>query len=226
MSPDGATGAAGTRIVLRPLATPLPLGFLALALATTMFSAVQLGWIPAAEGRVAGCTALFATFPLQLLASVFGFLSRDPVAATGMGILSGTWAVAGFTTLTSPPGSVSSGLGVLLLVAGLGMFTPAAVAMGSKVVPAAVMALAGTRFVVTGVYEMTGSQAWKTGAGWIGVALAVLALYAALALELEGAQEKTVLPLGRRGPGRTVMAGEGPLAPEELIEEAGVRPQL
>ncbi|TYP90299.1 GPR1/FUN34/YaaH family transporter [Blastococcus xanthinilyticus] len=226
MTADGAAGAAGTRVVLRPLATPLPLGFLALALATTMFSAVQLGWIDADQGRVASYTALFATVPLQLLASVFGFLSRDPVAATGMGILSGTWAIAGLTTLTNPPGAASQGLGVLLIVAGAAMFVPAVVALSSKIVPAAVMGLAGTRFIVTGVYELTSSSAWKATAGWVGVALAALALYAALALELEGGQEKTVLPLGRRGPGRSAMAGEGPLAPEELVEEAGVRPQL
>lgn len=218
--------AAGTRIVLRPLATPLPLGFLALALATTMFSAVQLGWIDADQGRVAGYTALFATAPLQLLASVFGFLSRDPVAATGMGLLSGTWAITGLTTLTNPPGAAGQGLGVLLVVAGLAMLVPAAVAMSSKIVPAAVMALAGTRFIVTGVYGVTASSAWEAVAGWVGVALAALALYAALALELEGGQEKTVLPLGRRGPGRAAMSGEGPLAPQRLIEEAGVRPQL
>ncbi|MGY1724397.1 GPR1/FUN34/YaaH family transporter [Blastococcus sp. SYSU DS0533] len=220
------TSAAGTQVVLRPLATPLPLGFLALALATTMFSAVQLGWIPAAEGRVAGYSALLATAPLQLLAAVFGFLSRDPVAATGMGVLSGTWAVASLTTLTTPPGAASQGLGVFLLIAGVTMFVPAAAAYGSKIVPAAVMGLAGSRFIVTGIYELTGSAGWKTAAGWVGVALAALAVYAAFALELEGVKEKTVLPLGRRGPGKAAIAGEGPLAPEELIEEAGVRPQL
>jgi succinate-acetate transporter protein len=164
--------------------------------------------------------------PLQLLASVFGFLSRDPVAATGMGILSGTWAVAGITTLTNPPGTASEGLGVLLLVAGLAMFVPAAAAMDSKIVPAAVMGLAGTRFVVTGAYELTGSAEWKSAAGWLGIALAVLALYAALALELEGVRERGVLPIGRRGSGRAAMAGEGPLEAAHLIKEAGVRPQL
>jgi uncharacterized protein len=215
-----------TRIVLRPLATPLPLGFLALALATTLFSAVQLGWIPPDQGRIAGLTAVAATAPLQLLASVYGFQSRDPVAATGMGVLAGTWAVAGATTLTSPPGASSAGLGVLLLVAGPAMLVPAAAAFASKVVPAVVMATAASRFVVTGVYELTGSTAWKTAAGWVGVVLALVALYAALALELEGARERTVLPVGRRGAGRAAMAGEGPLDPEDLVEEAGVRPQL
>jgi hypothetical protein len=143
-------GEPATRVVLRPLATPLPLGFLALALATTVFSAVQLGWIPADQGRIAALTALAATVPLQLLASVFGFLCRDPVAATGMGALAGTWAGAGLTTLTSPPGAVSAGLGVLFPVAGAAMLLPAAAALPSKVVPAVVMATAATWFVVTG----------------------------------------------------------------------------
>ncbi|WP_347057069.1 GPR1/FUN34/YaaH family transporter [Blastococcus sp. HT6-30] len=226
MSTGAGATPTGTQVVLRPLATPLPLGFLALALATTVFSAVQLGWVPPEEGRVAGYTALFATVPLQLLASVFGFLSRDPVAATGMGVLSGTWAVAGLTTLSTRPGQVSPGLGTLLLVGAAAMLVPAAAAVSSKVVPAAVMALAATRFAVTGIYELTGSAAWKTTAGWVGVVLAVLAIYAALALELEGARERTVIPVGRRGAGRSAMAGDGPLDPGDLIREAGVRPQL
>lgn len=194
---DG-TDPAATRVVLRPLATPLPLGFLALVLATTVFSAVQLGWVPPTEGRVAGLTAVFATAPLQLLAAVMGFLARDPVAATGMGVLTGTWAVVGVTTLTSPPGAVSDGLGIFLVAAGICMLVPA-VSAGSKLVPGAVMALAGVRFAVTGAYQLTGSAAWKSTAGWVGLALAVLALYAALALELEGSHRRTVLPLGRRG---------------------------
>jgi len=139
-----------TRVVLRPLATPLPLGLLALAPATTASSAVQLGWVAPGQGRVAALTALVATVPLQLFASAFGFLTRDPVAATGMGVLSGTWAVTGITTLTSPPGTTSSGPGVLLVVGGIAMLVPAAAAMGSKVVPAVVMTVAAARFLTTG----------------------------------------------------------------------------
>ncbi|MGY1743711.1 MULTISPECIES: GPR1/FUN34/YaaH family transporter [unclassified Blastococcus] len=216
----------GTRVVLRPIATPLPLGFLALAVSTVLFSAVQLEWIAPTEGRIAALTALAATVPLQLLSSVIGFLARDPVAATGMGVLSSTWAVVGFTTLTSPPGAVSDGLGVFLVTAGLAMVVPAAAAAGSKVVPAAVMALAATRFAVTGVYELTGSAVWKTAAGWVGLLLAVVAVYAALALELEGAQRRTVLPLGRRGAGLAAVRGEAGLGAGDLRDEAGVRPQL
>jgi uncharacterized protein len=220
------TAPPATRVVLRPLATPLPLGFLALVLATVAFSALQLGWIPPTEGRVAALTALLATVPLQLLAAVVGFLARDPVAATGMGILAGTWAVVGYTTLTSPPGAVSDGLGVLLVTAGIAMLVPATSAVTSKVVPAAVMALAAVRFAVTGAYQLTGSADWKSAAGWVGLALAAVALYAALALELEGSSGRTVLPVGRLGEGRAAVRGEGPLNAAELAKEAGVRPQL
>ena len=204
--------APGARVVLRPLATPLPLGFLALVLATTTFAALQLGWIPPEQGRVAAITAVAATVPLQLLASVVGFLARDPVAATGMGVLTGTWAVVGLTTYTSPPGSTSAGLGVLLVTAGLAMFVPAVSGL-AKLVPAAVMGPAGVRFVVTGIYELEASPTWKSAAGWVGLALAVLALYAALALELEASHGRTILPLGRR-------------EPVDVAVEPGVRPQL
>ncbi|MGY1733542.1 hypothetical protein ACI798_18695 [Geodermatophilus sp. SYSU D01045] len=225
MSTHGAAPGPATRLVLRPIATPLPLGFLALALATTVFSAVQLAWIPPTEGRVAALTALAATVLLQTIASVVGFLARDPVAATGMGVLAGTWGTVGLTTLTSPPGTASKGLGVLLLTAGVAMSVPA-VAGAAKLVPASVMGLAGVRFVVTGAYELTGSTTWMTVAGWVGLALAVLALYAAMALELESVEARTVLPAGRRGPAEAAVRGQGSLDVDDLAREPGIRPQL
>jgi succinate-acetate transporter protein len=186
-----------THVVLRPLASPLPLGFLALVLATVPFAAVQLGWVPPTEGRIAALAAVAATVPLQLVAALIGFLARDVAAATGMGVLAGTWGTVGLTTLTSPPGATSKGLGVLLVAAGICMFVPAAAA-SAKLIPASVMGLAGVRFLVTGGYELSASAPWKTAAGWVGLALGALALYAALALALEGSAGRTLLPLGRR----------------------------
>lgn len=210
---------------LRPVATPLPLGFLALAAVTTVFAVIQLDWVPTDQARIAGLTALAFTVPLQLVAAVFGFLTRDPVAATGMGVLAGTWAIVGFTTATVPPGTNSKGLGVLLLVSAAALLVPVAAAI-SKIVPAAVIATASLRFAVTGVSELTGSEAWRTTAGIVGLALAVLAVYAALALELEGARGHTVLPVLRRGQGRTAFRGNMADELEGVVHEAGVRKQL
>src|SRR5215203_1986324 len=100
------------QVVLRPVATPLPLGFLALFLATVGFAVLQLGWVPDSQSHTVALAVLASTVPLQLIVCVAGFLARDPAAATGMGLLSGGWAAACLATLTSPPGTTSDGLGV------------------------------------------------------------------------------------------------------------------
>jgi uncharacterized protein len=213
------------RVVMRPLATPLPLGFLALTVATTVFATVQLGWVPVAQERVAALSALVFAVPLQLVACVMGFLSRDPVAGTGMGVLAGTWAVTGAATLTAPPGSSSPGLGVVLLVAALCLLVPAVGASG-KLVAAAVMGLSAVRFAVTGLAEITGAGAWMAVAGWAGIVLGALALYAAAGFELEDIRRRTVLPVGRRGAGATALRGDLRDEVSGVVHEAGVRTQL
>ena len=214
-----------TRVVLRPIASPLPLGFLALGVATTAFASVQLGWIPQEQGHIVALGVLALTVPMQLLASVMGFLARDPVAATGMGILSGTWGAACLATLTSPPGAASDGLGVVLLAAAACLLVPA-VAARTKVVPALVILTSAVRFAVTGVAQLDGGKTWLHAAGWVGIVLALLSWYAALALELEGTMSRTVLPLGRTGASRRAVDGDLADQVGDVAKEPGVRQQL
>src|SRR4051794_40875038 len=98
MSPATSEREWPARVVVRPVATPLPLGFLALFIATLAFSALQLSWIDQDQGHTVALAVLGLTVPLQLVAAAVGFMARDPVAATGMGILAGTWASAGLAT--------------------------------------------------------------------------------------------------------------------------------
>jgi succinate-acetate transporter protein len=216
---------ANTRVVLRPIGSPLPLGFLGLFVATLSFSAVQLGWVPQAQGSNVALAALGLTVPVQLLASVFGFLARDPVAGTGMGILAGTWATAGLSTLTSPPGVTSPGLGIVLIGSGLAMFVPAA-AGREKTVAATVMAVSGIRFIITGIAEMNGLAGWMTVAGWVGLVLATVSLYAAMAFELEGTDKRAVLPLWRRGDAASAVHDGEAEQLSGVAREPGVRKQL
>ncbi|MBC7273668.1 MAG: hypothetical protein H5T76_34055 [Streptomyces sp.] len=216
---------AVSRIVLRPVGTPLPLGFLALGLATTVFSALQLDWLGAADGTAVARAVLVFTVPLQVLASVFGYLCRDPVAGTGMGVLAGTWAAVCVITLGSPPGAHSDALGTVLLAAAVAMLVPTAAA-GGKLVAAAVMGVSAVRFAVTGIAEITASSAWETTAGVIGLVLAALALYAALGFELEDTAHHTVIPLLRRGSGRTALHSDVAAQLSDISHEAGVRKDL
>jgi succinate-acetate transporter protein len=190
-----------------------------------VYAAVELGWIPATETKTAALAVLLATAPLQGLASIFGFLSRDPVAATGFGVLAGIWAVIGASSLAGAPGATSSGLGIVLLAASAALLVPVISAI-IKPAAAAVMAFAAVRFAVTGIAELTDDHAWLVAAGIVGIALGVVALYAALAFELEGVHKKAILPIGRRGDAKTAMSGDSSSQIRHIQTEAGVREQL
>lgn len=107
-------------------AGPLTLGFLGLAAATFVRAGLELGWVEPAEGKKAALIAIAFTVALQFAASVIGFLARDGVAATGMGLLAGIWLAFALVTYTSPPGSTSDALGLFLVVAAVAICIPAA----------------------------------------------------------------------------------------------------
>jgi succinate-acetate transporter protein len=212
--------------MLRPLANPLPLGFLALGTATLLLSGVQLQWLPPEDATTVAVILLVFVAPLQLLASVIGFLARDPVAGTGMGILAGTWAAVGFTTLRSPLGTTSHALGLLLLVSATAMLVPALGAHEAKLVPALVLATTALRFLLTGVYQLSGITGWKVAGGATGVVLCAFALYAATAFMVEETSHRSWLPLGRRSGGRRAITGDLSQQLDHIASEAGVREQL
>ena len=215
-----------TVVTLRPIAGPLALGFFGLAAATFVVSGLQLDWVDAAEGRhVALCIMAF-TVPLQFTASLFGFLARDGVAATGMGLLAGAWAAVGLVTYTGPPGSTSDALGLFLLVAGVAVWAAASSALASKLVPALVLATAGLRFMVTGIFQLTSNESLENTAGVLGLLLAAFAIYAAYAAEFEDVLKRPVLPLGRRGKAERAVKGAYAEQVANVAHEPGVRQQL
>lgn len=215
-----------TRVFLRPIANPFALGFLGLAGATVTVSGTELGWIPPAEIHQAAAVVLVFAPLLQTIACVFGFLGRDAVAATGMGVLAGAWACVGVVLLVAPPGATSHALGTFLFAAAAGLLVTAGTAAQTKLVPALVILTTALRFCVTAVYQLTGSEAWQDAAGYTGLVLGFLAVYAAASLETEDIRRRTVLPTLRRARGRAVMEGDLEAQIEKLANEAGIREQL
>jgi hypothetical protein len=204
----------------------MALGFLGLAGATFVVAGLNLGWVAASEQRSVALIVIAFTVPLQLLASIIGFLARDGIAATAMGLLSGIWLAQALVLYTSQPKATSDTLGLFLLFAMVAIWVPASSALSSKLVPAAVFTTAGIRFGLTGIYQLTGSDAWKHAAGAVGLLLAALAIYAAYAAEFEDALKRRVLPFGRRGRGETAVSGTYAQQIAELAHEPGVRSQL
>lgn len=214
-------------VTVRPIATPLSLGFLALAVASFLVSGLQLAWVsPVSQGHTIALLVLVVVVPLQAAGSIFGFLARDPAAAAGFGVLSGTWAGFCAATLSTPAGMTNRGLGLLLCASAGTLLVPIAASAWGKPLAAAVLLFAAGRFAVSGAYQLTQSDAARHAAGWLGIAVVATAVYAALAFELEGAAGRAVLPVGRIGRGRLAMRGDFTDEMRHVTHEPGVRRPL
>lgn len=213
------------RIMLRPIANPLPISLCGLVIVTSTVAALQLGLVPTGQSQVVGRLVIAVALALQLPGAMFGVLARDPAAGTGMAILGGTWLVVGISLAFTPPGPSSAGLGMALVAAAVALSVPIA-ASTAKPVTVLVLATGALRFVVTGVSELSGVPAWETAAGVLGFVLGAVALYAAMAFQLEDVLHRAVLPLGRRGPAASAMGKSMRDQLRGIEKEAGVRQQL
>jgi succinate-acetate transporter protein len=231
---DGTGGAADqarvvariediTRITLRPLASPLPLGFFTVALATGLASSLQLGLVDR-QGAVAVGLLIAPAFVLQFLVTVFALLSRDAMAATVMGTFAGSWLVDALI-FTLQPADANQALAVFLF-----LFTAFVAMMAYTARPKAVLCVVLTiaipRFLFSALFEATQSVTIERIAGVIGFVLVAAALYTAWALLLEDMAGKAVFPVGRRGPALAALEGEVADQLLGLEHNAGVRRTL
>jgi uncharacterized protein len=221
---DGAT--AAVRIVLRPIASALPLGFFAFAIGSILLTGLELGWVPTAQGGQIALLQLGFVAPLQLAAALLAFAARDVGAATALGLFGATWAAVALVDLSLAPGQTSKALGLFLCALAVPLAGLAAGAATVKPVLTLVLVVGAARFVLTGVYQLSGSSWAETTSGWLGLPLALVAAYLGLALLLEDARGATVLPLLRRSGARAAMEEPFDAQVGHLVHEAGVRDQL
>lgn len=214
------------RVVLRPIASSLPLGFFAFTVGTVLLSAIELQWSPVATTGQIAIIVLAFVVPLEALSGVFAFLARDSGAATGLTTLSAAWAASGISLLLGPPGALSRPLAIFMLVLTVLMLIMSVTAVFGKPLFGVLLVLGACRFALTGIYQATGFTSVEQAAGWLGVPLALFALYGGLALLLEESFQRMVLPLGRRGRARSSLEGSFSHQVHQAEQEAGVRRQL
>lgn len=214
------------RVFLRPISNPMALGFIGVAVASLVDAGLNFNWYPPKEFHQAGLVILVFAPLTQVIASVFGYLARDPVASTGMGVQAAGWLAIGLLIATGTPGSTNDVLGTLLFAAGAGLFLVAIVCFQSKAVAALVLASTASRWILEGIYQTSGTTFWQKASGVLGLVLCALALYTAFAMELEDQKKRTVLPILRRGAAKHALEPELGLQTETVAAEAGVRSQL
>jgi uncharacterized protein len=105
---------AMTRIVLRPIGSPLPLGFFTVAIDNVLVSALQWGMLAAADQR-AVALIVFPAFIVQAISGIFALSARDSIAGTLMLSFATTWLVDALVFFVNPPGAVAA-LGMFYVV--------------------------------------------------------------------------------------------------------------
>lgn len=216
-----------TRIVLRPLASPLPLGLFAFALGSLVLGVSQLGAFGPTGGdpTVTVMLAAFVALP-QLLAAVIAFLTREATVATLLALVGMSWP-ANVVVLALNPGAMSNAprgvlyLGVATVLVLLGLS-----ALAAKPFVGALVLAAATRFVVNGVFDVTAIRWIEVVSGVASLVGAALAGYLALAFALEDSRHETVLPTGRRGAAARAFTSDLDSQLTAVAHEAGVRNQL
>jgi succinate-acetate transporter protein len=225
MTDDGSL-APYARITLRPIGSPLPLGLLALMCAGVLLSLEQIGALALDQGRPIALILIGFVVPLELLAAILSFLARDTVAGTGLSLFTGAWLATALVSLSSQPGATSPALGSFLFALSAAMVVLIAGASFGKAGPAVVIVFGAARFLVTGLYEVTGSTGLERAAAVLGFGLAAAALYSALATVVEDVQGEMKLPMGRRAKARDALEAPFSAQLDRLEHEAGVRQQL
>jgi succinate-acetate transporter protein len=176
-----------------------------------------------------GWVLIAVPIPLQLVAAIFGFHGRSASAATGSSVLAAAWLGTALALINARPGEPvpSEATAMLAFAVGAALLVPAlSDARGGSLLPAGVLAFAACRFVLTGVVGITHSGGLKTATGAVGCAVAAAALYAALALEVEGSRSKGMLPTFRRVESRSALLAPLDEQVVALENEAGVRKNL
>ena len=173
-----------------PGATPLPITFLGLTIATTIYAGFETEILPKADFHTVGWLVLAIPVPMQLVPSIWGWIRGELAAATGSAVLAATWLALSIVTITRPVGAPGPSHAESLL-----LFASAAALVVSvttelvdgKIITGAVLLAAAVRFALTGVSGLTHSQGWATAAGVAGFVLAGVAFAGAFSIELRSA---------------------------------------
>jgi succinate-acetate transporter protein len=229
----GAPGGNGSiaaeqvvQVTLRPLGSPLPLGFFAFGTGTMLLTALELQWVPATQQHAMAVLMLTFVAPLELFAALMAFPARDAGAGTALGMFGGAWVAVGVSLLGAPPASHTATLATFMFTITVMIGAMAIATISGKPVFALLLTLAAVRYLLTGLYEASGSIGFEHASGWVGLPIGLFSVYGGLALLLEDARQRIVLPIGRRGASRTSLEGELRDQFVGLEQEAGVRRQL
>ncbi|MFA1538508.1 acetate uptake transporter family protein [Actinomadura monticuli] len=224
-----------TRVFLQPIAAPSILGLFGLAGATMMVGAWQAGWYGnAATPLILWPFVLFFGGLAQFAAGMWAYRARDGLATAVHGMWGAFWIAWGLLFMLVSIGSAPAALAPILGTVREGFafwFVALAVitgicalaALGENIVFALLLGClaVGAGFTAAGFWAPSN---WSLDVGgWLFVATAVIALYAAAAMMMENTFGRTILPTGKYRAGGNIPGGRGIRPLEYRHGEPGVK---
>jgi uncharacterized protein len=214
------------RIVVRPYATSLALGFFSFGIGMLMLAGSSNGWLHPSDRHTVGLFLAAFVFPLELLSAIVAFLARDTFGATGFGLFATSWLSLGLANMQSSQVALSRAVGLYEFGFAFTIGLLAIAALAGKPLIGVILGVATVRSALAGWHEWHGpAWAWQTS-GWLALAIFFVAMYGGLAFLLEDVNKGAVLPVFRRGASKESMEGGLETQLADLGAEAGVRKTL
>jgi succinate-acetate transporter protein len=195
-----------TRVFLQPIAAPSILGLYGFSAATFIVTAYLVGWYGKA-------TSPLLIFPFataaggiaQGVAAVWAFKARDGLATAVHGIWAAFWLGYGFLNfmialkLIPAPGAHAAvpELGYWFFALGAITAVAAFASLGESLAISSVLFPLAVGAALIGVFYTVGGTGWQKAGGYVTMASAFTAFYAASAMVLAGTFRRVILPLGK-----------------------------
>ncbi|MGW4529143.1 GPR1/FUN34/YaaH family transporter [Amycolatopsis sp. NPDC004378] len=226
MSEYGSSDRRATAVVVRPYGNPLPLGFFCFGVGMVVLGGIGLGLLTGDQVRTAGILLAGFVFPLEFLAAVLAYLSRDTGAATALALFAASWLGLGAVHIVSPAEQTNTATGLFLAAFTIMLIPLIVVGFLGKALLGAVLTVSATRAGLAAAYQLGAPHELQTANGVVAFALFALAFYAGTAFVVEDLGQRTVLPILRRGTAKRAIEEDLHTQHSRLPHEPGVRNQL
>lgn len=212
-------------VVLRPIASGVPLGFFGLVAAASITGVQAFGILPSQASLAVGLL-LLPTVVAQLIGGISSILGRDVVAATLLLTFSGVWLGTALIYLSHPPMAMET-LAIWYFAVGAVILAIIFSATG-KLALSLLPTIGLPTLLVTGIWLLGDgtSQGLGQAAGLRAFCLAAAGLDAGIALLFEDARRRTILPTVRLGAMKDAFVGDFSAQLKDIEHEAGVRRYL
>jgi succinate-acetate transporter protein len=234
---NGAAGELGlwrdhARVFLQPIAAPSILGLYGFACATFMVTAYQVGWYGKA-------TSPLLIFPFataaggiaQGAAALFAYKARDGLATAVHGIWAAFWLGYGFLNfmialklIPAPaPHAAVPELGYWFFALSAVTLAGMIASLGESLAITSVLAPLWVGVAFLGVFYTVGGSGWEKVGGYVTMASAFTAFYAATAMMLAGTLGRVIFPLGKYRREANVPGGQHTYPIQFELGEPGVK---